>query len=140
MRFPDAGVNAGQRDKAQEQMVLYVMSAAPSIPVPSTRSFNLVLRAHEPDTWQVEFPKKWHDLDWWYSGKGEIKQRITNAFLQGVKFVLFHAVTLGQPTMYEVNLEAMTQRNLNTDGIRKIRPVYAYVEQSQEDSDWQMLV
>ena len=141
MRSINSDVNAEQREEAQQQVVPYVMLAAPSMPVSAPPgSFNLVLRTRIPHTWEVEFPKAWYDLDDWYSGKGCIKQRITNAFLSGVKTVLFDAVTHGEDTMYEVDLDDMTQRNLKTNGIRNIRPVYAYVEQPQQESDWQMLV
>ena len=64
MRSINFGVNAEQRDEAQQQMVPYVMPAAPSMPVSAPPgSFNLVLRARAPDTWEVEFPKAWYDLD-----------------------------------------------------------------------------
>ena len=69
------------------------MHAAPSMPVSAPPgSFNLVLRTRVPDTWQVEFPKAWYDLDWWYYGAGRIKQRLTSAFLSGVQTVSFYAV------------------------------------------------
>ena len=51
-----------------------------------------MLRTHVPDTWEVEFPKRWYDLDWWYDGEGHIKQRLTSAFLSGVQTVSFYAV------------------------------------------------
>ena len=122
MRFVNPGVNAVQHDEAQQQMVPYVMPAAPSMPVSApTRSFNLVLRIRVPDTWEVEFPKAWYDLDWWYHGAGRIKQRLTSAFLSGAQTVTFDAVTHGEVTTYEVDFHAMIQRNQTTGRLRQIR-------------------
>ena len=123
MRSINFGVNAEQCDEAQQQTVPYVMLAAPSMPVSAPPgSFNLVLRTRIPHTWEVEFPKAWYDLDWWYHGAGRIKQRLTSAFLSSAQTVTFDAVTHGEVTTYEVDFHAMIQRNQTTGRLRQIRP------------------
>ena len=133
MRGFISDVNAAQLGQAQHRVVPYARPGSLSMPMPSPCAFNLVLRPHVIDKWEVQFQKGWYDLDEFYSGQGHIKERLTEAFVLGHKFVWFYAVTHGVHTCYEVDFGAMTQQNKISKNIRSIRPAYvSNLEQLQQ--------
>ena len=71
--------------------------------------------------WEVEFPKRWYGIDYWY-GEG-ISDAITMASYQGLRTTTF--VAEKTQIRYLVDLERMTQQNEESGRIRRIRFVGA---------------
>ena len=111
VRTRNNDVNAEQHNEAQHQIV----------PLESQSPGFQHEHRQATMTWKVKFPKEWKDLDWWYYGEGRINRNITEAFLSNAQTTTFTATTDGEPTTYEVDFQAMTQKNLTSGRIRKIR-------------------
>ena len=78
------------------------------------------VNAEQPDLqWQVEFPKAWYDIDYWY-GEG-ISHALTIAWRQS----LLSSSFISQHTQisYHVDFERLEQQNLETGRLRRIRYV-----------------
>ena len=76
--------------------------------------------AEQPDfLWQVEFPKAWYGMDYWY-GKGT-SHALTTAWRQGLPSTIF--IAHDTKISYLVDFERLEQRNLETGRIRRIRCV-----------------
>ena len=132
-QFQDSSVNAAQHGEAhrgddQWTIVPFTppLTAPMSMPA-QPASFGLVYCLRPIFTWQVQFPKQWYDLDWWYYGEGHIRARLTDAFQSGAFKTTFEGkqkcTDEASTTTYEVDFYSMTQTNTFTGKSRSIRPV-----------------
>ena len=77
-------------------------------------------------SWWMEFERNkkrkkawWADTDLWHGGKGKIQAALTAAYMRGDPHCHY---TGWQGDTYVVDFVQMSQRNTNTDGVRRICP------------------
>ena len=76
------------------------------------------LDAHDPDeTWQVSFPSGWKDIDYWYGPN--ISSQLSADKRRGLSATTFEAEQT--KIIYYVDFGSLTQRNVTSGRIRKIR-------------------
>ena len=83
----------------------------------STSSSAAVATEHSNETWQVSFPSGWKDIDYWYGPN--ISSQLSADKRRGLSATTFEAEQT--KIIYYVDFGSLTQRNVTSGRIRKIR-------------------
>ena len=83
----------------------------------STSSSAAVATEHSNETWQVSFPSGWKDIDYWYGPS--ISSQLSADKRRGLSATTFEAEQT--KIIYYVDFGSLTQRNVTSGRIRKIR-------------------